>query len=309
MEYLEKGREFFDREGIIGSILIHLILLLIFWFIYVTATPPKMEGMVINFGVAETGMGEETPQPAEEAMSPPPTPVQEVEEVAEEAVAESIPETETPEPAVDNKVLEVEDVEAPALPVETPDKKEEATEEKVKEKKEDKAEPAKKEEDKEEEKPKEEVKPELEAGSIFKKRKDKEKDSNNSTSQGKTTDNTDQGTEAEDDVKENSDIYTPSRKIGMHDKGSFKYDLQGRNLVHFPDVIETSQKEGKVVVTIKVDTKGNVIAAEYTSKGSTTSDSVLKKAAIKAAKEARFNFSPSSPAVQIGTVSFTFKVQ
>jgi len=309
MEYLENEGESFSKEGWTVSIILHLLLLLIFWFLYIKSVPPKMEGMVINFGVAETGMGEETPQPVEEAMSPPPTPVQEVEEVAEEAVAESIPETETPEPAVENEVLEVKDVEAPALPVETPDKKEEATKEKVKEKKEDKEEPAKKEEEKEEEKPKEEVKPELEAGSLFKNRKDKEKDSNNATSQGTSTNNSDQGTDVEEDAKENSDVYTPSRNIGMHDKGSFKYDLQGRNLVHFPDVIESSQKEGKVVVKIKVDTRGNVISAEYTSRGSTTSDSALKQAAIKAAKEARFNFSPSAPAVQIGTVSFTFKVQ
>ncbi len=309
MEYLNQEEEGLSREGLIGTILVHLLLLLCFWFFYIQAVPPQVKGMIINLGTVEKGLGENTPQQNEEAASPPPVPEKVVEKPIEKTTP---PKAQTPKPAVENKVQEVKDETAPTLPTETPKKKEDKKdkkEEKVKDKKKEEKKPEPPKEEPKEEKVKEEKKPELDERALFRKRDKKNDKTNESTSQGNSDPDEDQGVDTDTDVEEQSQVYTPSRDIGMHDKGTFKYDLQGRNMVSFPDVVETSQKEGIVAVKIKVDNKGKVIGAEYTGKGSTTSDSKLKQAAIKAAKEAKFNFAPNAPAVQVGTITFTFKVQ
>ena len=80
------------RTGLIGSIITHIvILLLLLFFGFFTPLPlPGEEGILVNFGDSETGFGAEEPAPSEtapvkdqeemqaEAKTPPPPPVKKV---------------------------------------------------------------------------------------------------------------------------------------------------------------------------------------------------------------------------------------
>ena len=93
---------------------------------------------------------------------------------------------------------------------------------------------------------------------------------------------------------------------GPGDSG-FGYSLSGRKLVKKPIIVDNSQETGTVAIRIKVDKSGNVVFAEFTSKGSNTASTVLKNKAIKAAKEAKFDANANASEEQWGTMTFTFK--
>jgi TonB family protein len=91
--------------------------------------------------------------------------------------------------------------------------------------------------------------------------------------------------------------------------GGGSFSLSGRGLEgKLPLPLYKSQEQGKVIVEITVDKNGNVIDADAGVKGSTTLDKNLLAAALKAAKQAKFNRKPDAP-VQKGTITYIFKLQ
>ncbi len=310
MSYIQEENNALSREGLIGTIIVHWILFLIFWFMVMSAVPKQKMGVIINFGTVETGSGEESPQSSEES-TPPPAEQQAAEETPEEVVEDVQPAAQSPTPTVEQDVHKVKDENSVAVPTEKPDKKDDTKDEEKKKK--DKTPPKTEEkiEDKKEE-PAEKVEeklPEIDQRSLFKKKNTNS--SNSSTSQG-NSDNPkgDMGHDTDEKNRnQNSDIYAPSRDIGMSDSGNFNFELAGRNLVRKPDISTNYDKEGRVAIRIKVNSKGEVIDASYTSKGSSTSDAKLKSIAIQAAKDSKFNFDPNAPDIQSGTITFTFKIR
>jgi TonB family protein len=83
--------------------------------------------------------------------------------------------------------------------------------------------------------------------------------------------------------------------------------LGNRGVLHEPQISDRSQKTGRVVISVCVDQNGKVIKADYTQKGSTTTDSELKEIARKAALQ--FKFTMSEIDEQCGTITVDFKVQ
>ena len=83
--------------------------------------------------------------------------------------------------------------------------------------------------------------------------------------------------------------------------------LAGRGVIFEPQIVENSQKTGKVVVKVCVDQSGEVISAKYTQRGSTTTDSDLVDVAQKAAL--KYKFTPGDLAEQCGTITIDFKLQ
>ncbi len=84
-------------------------------------------------------------------------------------------------------------------------------------------------------------------------------------------------------------------------------NLAGRSPIgSLPKPRYEGNNEGRVIVAITVDARGNVINAKYMAQGSTTSDNKLITAAVNAAKQARFNADPSAPASQNGTITYVF---
>ncbi len=83
--------------------------------------------------------------------------------------------------------------------------------------------------------------------------------------------------------------------------------LSGRAVVQRSRVNNTSQKIGKVVIEICVNSNGSVTSAEYTLRGSTSNDSELKAQAIQAALG--YRFAASTADQERGTITFNFQVE
>lgn len=83
--------------------------------------------------------------------------------------------------------------------------------------------------------------------------------------------------------------------------------LGGRKVIARGRINDNSQKEGRVVISVCVDSNGNVTSADYKLSGSTTSDSELKNKALAAARA--YRFAPSDASQECGTITFNFKLQ
>ncbi len=83
--------------------------------------------------------------------------------------------------------------------------------------------------------------------------------------------------------------------------------LSDRGLIYKPKITDSTQKTGKVVINICVNSYGEVISAKFTQKGSTTTDSYLINLAQKNAM--KYRFSESAVEEQCGSISINFKLR
>lgn len=100
-----------------------------------------------------------------------------------------------------------------------------------------------------------------------------------------------------------------SDKGAPNGTGGFgEFNLQGRSLGAggLPRPSGNFQDEGKVVVEITVNPSGSVIDAQI-DRRSNTMNPQLRKAALEAARKARFN-AVNSVNNQVGTITYTFKL-
>ena len=81
-------------------------------------------------------------------------------------------------------------------------------------------------------------------------------------------------------------------------------NLSGRKVVSNPTILKDTKEQGKVVVEIVVDNKGNVINADPNGRGTTTSSPALKLKAKQAAISTKF--SSSTIQEQKGTITIIF---
>ena len=86
---------------------------------------------------------------------------------------------------------------------------------------------------------------------------------------------------------------------------SMSGDLGGRKLLKRPAMQQVHDKTGFVTIAICVDENGAVSSAEYTQKGSTSSDPELKNLAIQLAKG--FVFEKAAGSLNCGAIRFVFK--
>ncbi len=82
--------------------------------------------------------------------------------------------------------------------------------------------------------------------------------------------------------------------------------LQGRRISSTPSFTDEFNENAKVAVDIHVDAAGNVTSAEYQAKGSTTADASLKAIAIRKAHQVKFNTGSDESS---GTIIFNFKLK
>ena len=98
-----------------------------------------------------------------------------------------------------------------------------------------------------------------------------------------------------------------TNRVGGGSGNGINFKLDGRSFGSTPPKPEyNSKSEGKVVVEIRVDRSGKVISASPGKAGTTTNDPVLREAAKAAALKARFNSDPNAAEVQVGTITYTF---
>ncbi len=91
--------------------------------------------------------------------------------------------------------------------------------------------------------------------------------------------------------------------------GGVALSIASRRFVTTPIIKDDGQKSGKVVVEIRVDKNGNVIAAKAGARGTTLPDRDLWDKCESAALGSRFNTLDSAPDTQIGYITFNFKVK
>jgi outer membrane biosynthesis protein TonB len=83
--------------------------------------------------------------------------------------------------------------------------------------------------------------------------------------------------------------------------------LGDRGVLSEPTISDRSQKTGRVVVRVCVDRTGKVISADYTQRGSTTTDAELRDLAERSSR--LFRFTPFDIEKQCGTITIDFKVR
>jgi len=88
--------------------------------------------------------------------------------------------------------------------------------------------------------------------------------------------------------------------------GGISFSLRDRTSRSLPKPVYNIPEEGKVVVTIWVNKKGQVTNAIAGAKGTTTSNLKLRNLAVKAAMKAKFSVSPDAPEIQKGTITYNF---
>lgn len=81
--------------------------------------------------------------------------------------------------------------------------------------------------------------------------------------------------------------------------------LSGRHITGVPSFTDDFNQNAKVAVDIHIDANGTVTDADYQPRGSTTSDGNLKAIAIRKAKQVKFNAGSDE---SVGTIIFNFKI-
>ena len=277
-------------KGVAGTIIIHLVLFLLLIFVGFSVPPPPEieEGILVNFGTDETGLGMIEPSPpAYQEEASPPAAENVVKVTNEEPIltqnTEDAPEVKKVDPEAEKRKLEK--IEA--------DKK-------LKEQRE--AERILKVQAEAERK---RIAAEQQRQSdIMNRTKNALANSKNagtsSTGEGITGGAGNQGS-----ATGSVDSKVRGEGSGLGDKG-IAYDLQGRGFQTLPSPKYDYQGEGRVVVEVSVDRSGKVIQAIPGTKGSTTLDEYLLKVAKDAALQARFNEKPDAPLIQKGTITYNF---
>jgi colicin import membrane protein len=277
-------------KGIVGSSIIHLILFLLLIIVSFSVPPPPEieEGILVNFGTGETGLGMIEPSPpAVQQETSPPLPAKTVVKTEDDPLLtqnnEEAPEVKKADPEAEKKRLEK--IEARRI------QKEQLEAERIRKVQE------------ETERKRIEAEQQRQAD-IMNRTKNALANSKNagtsSTGEGITGGPGNQGV-----ASGSVDSKVRGDGDGLGDKG-ISYDLQGRGFQALPSPKYDYQGEGRVVVEVSVDRLGKVTQAIAGIKGSTTLDEYLLKVAKEAALNARFETKSDAPAIQKGTITYNF---
>jgi outer membrane biosynthesis protein TonB len=281
------------------TILLSVLLLLLFYIGLSYMDPPIEEGITVNFGTMEFGMGEV--QPTE-----PVRPRQQEPENVEE-VAEAVPEETIPEPVVE-QTAETDEPSEELLTQESEEAIRIKQEEEVRRKAEEAANQAQEEAariEREKQEAEERARQEQEA-------KKKELDAlmgGLSNAQGQAQGSEGDDNQAGDKGDPLGDPYA-STYYGSPGSGSGTggYGLSGRSLVSKGAVEQQCNEAGRVVVRIEVDRTGDVISATPGVRGTTNNHPCLLEPAKKTAFMHRWNLDSKAPDRQVGFVVVNFKL-
>jgi outer membrane biosynthesis protein TonB len=269
----------FNSRGFIGTSIFHGFILLVFALtaIKMTAPLPGDQGLLINFGDSETGLGNEEPM------------LNDYVSVKLESKTKPVRSL----PRQDKPVVTQNFEEAPAM---TNTKK--PVKKNIQKKKE-KTTPIIEKQDTKNEAPKIDL-PKVNKQALYRGRKT---GTSYTGSEGVAGGQGNQGSLA---GSENSTNHSLN---GGGSGGGTSVSLAGRNSISLPPPVNDYQKEGKVVVEIRVDRQGNVVSAVPGIKGSTTLDNYLCSVAKKAALSSKFDANQNAPNQQVGTISYIFKLK
>ncbi len=323
MEYIRK-----HKRGLIGTLLFHIIVLVLLIFLgFFTPLPlPGEEGILVNFGDSENGLGDIEPSPAKSE----PAPVKKEEkEVPPPPVKTSPPKQQT-KPAAAKEAVMTQDYEKTAA-VDAAENKKKTEEKKEKDRlveqrrkqaleaeriknaeaeklrKEEAAQKAKEEAERkareEQQRKANEIKSLAQGAFSSSGNGSGGKGTGEGKSQGVTFPGGNQGVPTGDP---NSNNYGPGRR-GSGNKGTGpSFSLSGRSAVSLPIPNYPGNDEGNVVVKITVDKNGKVTNAEPGVQGTTLMNQKFWEEAKQAALKAKFNADNNASAYQQGTITYRF---
>lgn len=294
--------------GVIGTLLFHVVLLLVLVLVSLTSIPTEEEGILVALGDSPTGMGSSIPTRSaapSQVSTPPPS----------QEAAPPQPAASTPAPAR-QQVLTQKSEDAPAISAQEKARKDAEVKRQTEERNRQAEVERQKKAEAERQRQAELERQRIEAEE---RRKQEEQarqaaaarnavsgalsnSGSNSQSAGDTGGSGTQGALTGDPNATNR------TGTGLGSKG-VEYSLKGRTADgEWPRPEYPIQEYGKVVVNVTVDKNGNVIRAEATPSGSTFQNKELWRAAERAAYKAKFNKAPEAAAIQEGTITYIFKL-
>ncbi len=309
-------------RGMVATVIFHgvVIALLLILQLYGTAKLPDAEGITINFGTDEAGMGDEEPAMQESAQPEPPVKAVVAPPVKAKPVKEKARETAP-------KLLTQENEAAPTLKKQDNEKD---LEEKKKLEEKKRLEREERELQRQADLERQRIEAEekrqavIEAQRVEAERKKQEQQQSQVNAIkgriGKSFggNSTTGGTQGEGNTQKTGNQGDPTGSVDSKNRGpgggtgaGVSFSLNGRNVIGSLAKPEYAVNEyGDVVVTITVNKDGDVIDAKPGAKGTTTTDSRLWEAARKAAVSAKFNkvTGQDAPITQKGTITYKFKL-
>ncbi len=106
----------------------------------------------------------------------------------------------------------------------------------------------------------------------------------------------------------NADSYKGNASSGTAGNGvTIRSGLDGRRITKLPSFEDEFNENAKVAIDITVDQSGNVIAASVNPKGTTTTNQSIRNIALKKARTLKLN--QGSESEQVGTLVFNFKLR
>ena len=276
-----------DIYSLIGTLAFHGALLALLWFTVLrTEVPDEEGGILVNFGNVDAAAGTFEPKytgvepPQETTTPPPPEPEPQVETPKQEMITQDLEESVNLEQEAKKKAEEKRKREEAEKK-----RKEEAEKERIRK------EEAEKKRLAEEQRKKEQAISNKVAGAF-----------GIGNAQGNSQGDAASGTGNQGSPFGNSD-HGANEGVGGY--GSF--NLNGRSIGAggLPRPAYTIQEEGRIVVNITVDPKGNVIFAEV-GRGTNIDNASMRKSALEAARKAKFN-QISGANNQSGTITYVYK--
>lgn len=274
-------------QGIIGTVVVHLIILLILFVVTLhAATPEEESGVPVMLGSAELSQGDADPYTLTEV------------DVLDELQPETAPTDPSVETPSEQEMLTQDLEETVAM---KPQKKP------VKPKTEVKTSPKKQpEQPKQPTKTPEQIAAEKRAAAEKAAAEEAAKKIAGAFGKGSSMGNRGTGTTGSGVQGSPTGNSNTGKSTGVGGVGS--WDLNGRSLTgSLPIPVYNVQDEGRVVVTIVVNPSGRVISTSINKRTNTVS-TALRRAAEEAARKARFNVTDGVNN-QTGTITYYFKLR
>lgn len=274
-------------QGIIGTVVVHLIILLILFVVTLhAATPEEESGVPVMLGSAELSQGDADPYTLTEV------------DVLDELQPETAPTDPSVETPSEQEMLTQDLEETVAM---KPQKKP------VKSKTEVKTSPKKQpEQPKQPTKTPEQIAAEKRAAAEKAAAEEAAKKIAGAFGKGSSMGNRGTGTTGSGVQGSPTGNSNTGKSTGVGGVGS--WDLNGRSLTgSLPIPVYNVQDEGRVVVTIVVNPSGRVISTSINKRTNTVS-TALRRAAEEAARKARFNVTDGVNN-QTGTITYYFKLR
>ena len=277
-----------DIYSLIGTLAFHGFLLVLLWFTVLrTEIPDEDGGILVNFGNVDAAAGTFEPKytgvepPQETTTPPPPEPEPQVETPKQEMITQDLEESVSLEQEAKKKAEEKRKQEEAEKK-----RKEAAEQERIRKEK------------------------EAEAKRLAEEQRKKEQAISNKVAGafgiGNAAGNS-QGDAATGTGNQGSPFGNSDHGANEGVGGYGSFNLNGRSIGAggLPRPAYTVQEEGRIVVNITVDPKGNVIFAEV-GRGTNIDNASMRKSALEAARKAKFN--PISGANnQSGTITYVYK--